>query len=59
MAYELIENTAVLRFDGGKANVIGDDFMDAMKEGLDKAEREAKAVVISGRAGLLSGGGPT
>ena len=47
MEFELIENTAVLRFDDGKANVIGHDFMGAMIEGLDRAEQEAKAVVIT------------
>ena len=56
MEYELIENTAVLSFDDGKANVIGHDFMNAIHEGLDRAEKEAKAVVITGRTGLLSGG---
>ena len=56
MAYELIEQTAVLSFDDGKANVIGHDFMDAMNQYLDQSEKEAKAVVITGRAGLLSGG---
>lgn len=56
MNYELIENTAVLSFDDGKANAIGHDFMDAMNEGLDRSEKEAQAVVITGRAGLLSGG---
>ena len=56
MEYELIENTAVLSFDDGKANAIGQDFMAAMDVGLDRAEKEAKAVVITGRPGLLSGG---
>jgi enoyl-CoA hydratase len=54
--YELIEDTAVLSFDDGKANVIGQDFMAAMSDGLDRAESGAKAVVITGRKGLLSGG---
>ena len=56
MEYELNENTAVLRFDDGKVNKIGHDFMDAMLEGLDRAEQESKAVVITGRDGLFSGG---
>ena len=56
MEYELIEGTALLSFDDGKANVIGHDFMKAINEGLDRAEKDAKAVVITGRAGLLSGG---
>ncbi len=56
VAYELIEDTAILSFDDGKANVIGHDFMDAMNQDLDQAEKEATAVVITGRTGLLSGG---
>jgi len=54
--FELTDNIATLHFDDGKANAIGHDFMDAMLEGLSRAENEAKAVVITGRAGLLSGG---
>jgi len=54
--YQLTENIATLHFDDGKANAIGHDFMDAMFEGLTRAENEAQAVVITGRAGLLSGG---
>ena len=56
MIYELTDEIAVLRFDDGKANAIGHDFMTAMREGLDRSEQEAKAVVITGREGLLSGG---
>ncbi|MDH3642812.1 MAG: crotonase/enoyl-CoA hydratase family protein [Gammaproteobacteria bacterium] len=56
MEYQLTENIATLHFDDGKANAIGHDFMDAMFEGLTRAENEAQAVVITGRAGLLSGG---
>ena len=47
MNYELLDGIAVLNFDDGKANVIGHDFMDSMKDGLDRAEQAAKAVVIS------------
>jgi len=54
--YTLINDIALMGFDDGKANVIGHDFMDAMKAGLDKSERESKAVVIAGRPGLFSGG---
>lgn len=56
MIYELIEDTAVLHFDDGKANAMGHDFFDAANEGLDRSEKEAKAVVIAGRTGVLSGG---
>ncbi|MEH6582752.1 MAG: crotonase/enoyl-CoA hydratase family protein [Halioglobus sp.] len=56
MQYELNENVAVLTFDDGKANVVSHDFIDGMNEGLDRAEKEAGAVVIQGRAGMFSGG---
>jgi enoyl-CoA hydratase len=54
--YQLNDNVAVFTFDDGKANVIGNAFMEAMIDGLDRAQKEAAAVVITGRAGLLSGG---
>ena len=56
MQYELDENVAVLRFDDGKANVVSHAFIDALFEGLDRAEKEASAVIISGREGMFSGG---
>jgi enoyl-CoA hydratase len=56
MNYELDENVAVLAFDDGKANAVSHDFIDAINEGLDRAEAEAAAVIITGREGMLSGG---
>lgn len=56
MEYQLNDNVAVFTFDDGKANVINNPFMDAMIDGLDRAQQEATAVVIAGRSGLLSGG---
>lgn len=56
MEYQLNGDVAVLTFDDGKANAIGNAFMDAMIDGLSRAQQEAAAVVITGRAGLLSGG---
>ena len=56
MNYELNGAVATLTFDDGKANAIGMQFMAEINEGLDRAESEAKAVVITGRPGLLSGG---
>jgi hypothetical protein len=38
MQYELDENVAVLRFDDGKANVVSHAFIDALFEGLDRAD---------------------
>ena len=45
-----------MRFDDGKANAIGHAFMDALNEGLDRAQRDERAVVITGREGMFSGG---
>ena len=56
MNYEQHDDVATLTFDDGKANAIGMQFMADIDAGLDRAEAEAKAVVITGRAGLLSGG---
>ena len=54
--YRLQDKVAVIGLDDGKANAVGHDFVDAMTEGLDKAEREAGAVVITGRDGVFSAG---
>ena len=54
--YRLQDKVSVIGLDDGKANAVGHDFVDAMTEGLDKAEREAGAVVITGRDGVFSAG---
>jgi enoyl-CoA hydratase len=56
MDYSIQDEVAILHFDDGKANAVSHDFIDAMEEGLTRAEKEAKAVIIRGREGLLSGG---
>ncbi len=56
MKLELSDDLCILHFDDSKANVIGHEFMDGLNEGLDKAEHDAKAVVLVGRPGLLSAG---
>jgi enoyl-CoA hydratase len=56
MNYEQKGDVALLHFDDGKANVVGNDFVNSMNEGLDRAERDAKAVLIMGREGKFSAG---
>jgi len=56
MEFDLVDQAAVLRFDDGKANVVGHAFIDAMNEGLDLAEKESKAVLIIGRPERFSAG---
>ncbi|HEX8804399.1 MAG TPA: crotonase/enoyl-CoA hydratase family protein [Acidimicrobiales bacterium] len=50
------DGVAVLRFDDGKVNVLSFAAVDALAEGLDRAEAEASAVCIVGREGKLSAG---
>jgi enoyl-CoA hydratase len=54
--YEARENVALLRLDDGKANAFGYALLDELDAALDRAEREAAAVVIAGRAGRFSAG---
>ena len=54
--YELKDSVAVVSMDDGKANAFNPDMISAVDELLDKAEGEAKAVVLTGRDGLFSGG---
>ena len=54
--YELNNDVATLRMDDGKANVMSNDKLEALNEALDRAEQEAKVVVLYGREGFFSGG---
>jgi enoyl-CoA hydratase len=56
MDYQLTNDVALICIDDGKANALNHEFMDAMNDALDKAEKEAKAVVITGREGMFSAG---
>ena len=54
--YELSGDVAVLRIDDGKANALGPPVIAALDAGLDRAEKESKAVLITGRPGRFSAG---
>ena len=54
--FRLEGNVAVIALDDGKANAVGHTYIEAMNEGLDRAEKEAAAVVITGRPGVFSAG---
>ncbi|KCZ90850.1 crotonase/enoyl-CoA hydratase family protein [Hyphomonas johnsonii] len=52
-----IENEiAIITMDDGKANAINPTMLDALNAALDQAEKEAKAVIITGRPDRFSGG---
>lgn len=54
--FELSADVAVLRMDDGKANALSPEMLDALDHAFDRAEAEAKAVVLTGRAGRFCAG---
>ena len=56
LRYELNDKVAVLSFDDGKANAISHAVIDAFHGALDRAEKEARALLLVGRPGRLSAG---
>ena len=56
VSYELDGSVAVIRIDDGKANAISHDLVDELHAALDRAEAEARAVVLVGREGRFSAG---
>lgn len=53
---EIHHDIALIRMDDGKANAINLEMIAALNAGLDEAEAEAKAIVLTGREGRFSGG---
>ncbi len=56
VAYEIDGTVAVIRLDDGKANAFSHQFLDELTAALDRAEAEARAVVVIGRPGRFSAG---
>lgn len=54
--YGLADGVATLTMDDGKANALSLGMSTGLLDGLDRAEKEARAVVITGRPGVLCGG---
>ena len=54
--YELHDDVALVRMDDGKANALGYEMLDALDAALTRAEGEAAAVVLTGRAGRFCAG---
>jgi len=49
LTYSLEDSVAVVRMDDGKANALSVAMIDAVLGALDRAQREAKAIVLAGR----------
>ncbi|MBI3784316.1 MAG: crotonase/enoyl-CoA hydratase family protein [Deltaproteobacteria bacterium] len=56
LRYELRDGVAIITMDDGKANALSPSMINALQAALDRAEDEAKAVLLSGRDKRLSGG---
>ena len=56
VSFALHDGVATLTMDDGKANALSLAMSQALDAGLDRAAKEAKVVVIRGRAGVLCGG---
>jgi enoyl-CoA hydratase len=54
--FDLVGNVARLYFDDGKANAVSPAALGALHAALDRAEKEAGAAVLLGRAGRFSAG---
>jgi len=54
--YQLEGEVAVITMDDGKANALSHDILTALDAALDRAEKEAKAVILAGRPGRFSAG---
>lgn len=56
VSYELAGHVAVVRMDDGKVNVLSHEAIDALNAAFDRAEQEARAVVVIGRPGKFTAG---
>jgi len=56
IVYQLDGTVAALHFDDGKANALSPVAVDGLNAALDRAEREAEAVLLTGRPGRFSAG---
>lgn len=56
VSYTLDGKVAVLRIDDGKANAVSAELMEELDAALERAEKEARAVLLTGRPGRFSAG---
>ncbi|WP_420639139.1 crotonase/enoyl-CoA hydratase family protein [Candidatus Poriferisocius sp.] len=56
VSYETAGEVALVRLDDGKVNALSHEVITALHQALDRAEQEAKVVVMIGRPGTFSAG---
>jgi enoyl-CoA hydratase len=54
--YQLRDGIAVITMDDGKANALSHEVIEALRAALERAEHEARAVLLTGRDKRLSAG---
>jgi len=54
--FELHDGVALVRMDDGKANAFSHAMLEALGRAFDRAEKEARAIVLAGRPERFSGG---
>ncbi len=54
--YNAQENYAIITIQNGKVNAISHAVIDQLHEALDTAEKDKKVVILTGQAGMFSGG---
>ena len=56
VTYTLANNIATIAMDDGKANVLSTDMIVQLNTAFDRAEKDKAIVILTGRAGMFSGG---
>jgi enoyl-CoA hydratase len=56
VSYQSKENYAIITINNGKANAISHEVVAGLHASLDKAEQDDKIVILTGTAGIFSGG---
>ncbi len=56
VSYQCDDGVALLTICNGKANAISPDVITGFNSALDRAEQDGAVVIITGQAGILSGG---
>lgn len=56
LTYDLTDDVATIRLDDGKANAFSNLMFDAVNAAMDRADQEAKIIVLRGRDGIFSAG---
>ena len=56
VSYQLLDGVATIVMDDGKVNALSSEMLASISEALDRSVADEAAVVLTGRAGVFSGG---